>query len=416
MPLDPRIILSLSEINDQNRARNIQQQQADTNGFEAQVRAAELQQRMQELRDAAMRKNQPAAYDPKKADEELTYQTHLGDTIHGQLVAAQKDPTVWPVARQTIARLAGPQAIADLPEDWNQAAPIVDTHIKSWAGQKAEIQGKTEMIEVPDPSDPTKTIRQVVQLTPGATFPGTPQKATKATDEGDLTKSSLDVQGAAALKAGDMDAYKRLLKVKKEMGQADDKAPAATGTNDALVASIFANPSLYATLPPTTKKALIPALDKMGFDFAAAGAGKPATQDQSNAAGYARRMEDAEDTIKAVQKDIAGMGLLSFTAQSNLPPKGQSSSFQQYDQSARNFINAVLRRESGAAISQSEFDNARRQYLPQPGDKPETLELKRKNRETTLGNLIAAGGPAYKPREKAKAAPKTVGRFTVEVE
>ena len=42
---------------------------------------------------------------------------------------------------------------------------------------------------------------------------------------GDLEKSSPVVQGAAALRSGDMEEYARLLKAQKEFGQADDRPP-----------------------------------------------------------------------------------------------------------------------------------------------------------------------------------------------
>ena len=49
---------------------------------------------------------------------------------------------------------------------------------------------------------------------------------------------------------------------------------------------------------------------------------------------------------------------------------------QQIEQAQRNFINAVLRRESGAVISPEEFDNARKRVLPQPGDEPASIAQK----------------------------------------
>lgn len=59
---------------------------------------------------------------------------------------------------------------------------------------------------------------------------------------------------------------------------------------------------------------------------------------------------------------------------------------QQVEQAQRDFVNAVLRRESGAAISAPEFDNASKQYFPQPGDSPQVIAQKKRNREqaTTL--------------------------------
>ncbi len=409
MALDPRLILaqrllpSVAEQDDERQKRLIQQQ-------EVQLRAQDIQQRGEEMRQNAMdraaarlQKTQPS-FDPKKESEYVDYQTKMGDTITAHFQQALDHPETWPAVRTNIARLVGPQALANLPQDWNDdTANFVSQQVQAWPTHKAAVQKASRHL-VTTTNAAGDTVQRFVDDTSDEEYP-VPTKPTAATSAQGFTLAPggrrYDAQGNVIATAPE--------RPEKATGS-------SSGSNDALVASVLANPSLYAGLPPTTKKNLIPALDKMGFDFAAAGAGKPATQDQSNAAGYARRMEDAEDTIKNVQGDISKMNVLSFAAQSHLPPAGQGAVFQQYDQSARNFINAVLRRESGAAISQSEFDNARRQYLPQPGDKPETLELKRKNRETTLGNLIAAGGPAYKPREKAKSAPKTVGRFTVEVE
>jgi hypothetical protein len=51
-----------------------------------------------------------------------------------------------------------------------------------------------------------------------------------------------------------------------------------------------------------------------------------------------------------------------------LANKSMSDNSQKAEQAQRDFVNAVLRRESGAAISESEFDNARRQYFPESGD------------------------------------------------
>lgn len=65
---------------------------------------------------------------------------------------------------------------------------------------------------------------------------------------------------------------------------------------------------------------------------------------------------------------------------------------QMYDQAKRDFVNAVLRRESGAVISPEEFRNAEQQYFPQPGDGPEVIAQKRVNRETTIRGLEISSG------------------------
>lgn len=75
------------------------------------------------------------------------------------------------------------------------------------------------------------------------------------------------------------------------------------------------------------------------------------------------------------------------------PIGGPSAAQQQVEQAERDFINATLRRESGAVISESEFDNARRQYFPQPGDGPEVIMQKKRNREIVVNSMATEAGP-----------------------
>jgi hypothetical protein len=79
-----------------------------------------------------------------------------------------------------------------------------------------------------------------------------------------------------------------------------------------------------------------------------------------------------------------------------------SEAKQKLDQAQRDFINAVLRRESGASISPAEFENAKQQYFPQPGEPANVVEQKRKARETVLNGFRREAGPTYKPPEGDK--------------
>lgn len=62
---------------------------------------------------------------------------------------------------------------------------------------------------------------------------------------------------------------------------------------------------------------------------------------------------------------------------------------QQVQQAQRDFVNAVLRKESGAAISQGEFDSAAKQYFPQRGDSPQVIAQKAANRQAEIQGLLA---------------------------
>lgn len=68
---------------------------------------------------------------------------------------------------------------------------------------------------------------------------------------------------------------------------------------------------------------------------------------------------------------------------------GPSGPQQQVEQAQRDFINAVLRRESGAVIADTEFANARKQYFPQPGDSAAVIEQKKRNRDLAVQGILA---------------------------
>jgi len=110
--------------------------------------------------------------------------------------------------------------------------------------------------------------------------------------------------------------------------------------------------------------------------------------------GFYNRGVDAEKALM----DTAGMGTdLWEKLKSNVPLFGNAlvdPKYQRYDQARRNFVNAVLRRESGAVISDAEFENANIQYFPQFGDTEETLSQKQRNRQITMEGIRMGAGPS----------------------
>ncbi len=133
--------------------------------------------------------------------------------------------------------------------------------------------------------------------------------------------------------------------------------------------------------------------------FAYPGA-KPQTEAQSKDSGYANRLFRSEQILR----DPSSIDAATSLTQKGLdavPLAGNymtSPAFQKFDQAKRDFVNAVLRRESGAAISQSEFDNANKQYFPQPGDSKERIAEKQRNRQDTIAGIAGGGGPNYRPQ------------------
>lgn len=122
---------------------------------------------------------------------------------------------------------------------------------------------------------------------------------------------------------------------------------------------------------------------------------KPPTADESRNAGFAMRMREATDVFNSIESQITKMSAAEYAAYRALPNwLGKPSVVQQQEQAERNFINAVLRRESGAVISPEEFNNAELQYFPQPGDSAAVLKQKKQNRETALNGISLSAGNA----------------------
>lgn len=131
------------------------------------------------------------------------------------------------------------------------------------------------------------------------------------------------------------------------------------------------------------------------------------TESQSKDAVYTSRMINAEKILND-PKTVEAATSLKQQAMSKVPVAGNymvSKEFQNYDQAQRDFINAVLRRESGAVISDAEFENARKQYFPQPGDSKERIEQKRQNRIESIRGIGAGAGPSYRPPATIQSQP-----------
>jgi hypothetical protein len=129
----------------------------------------------------------------------------------------------------------------------------------------------------------------------------------------------------------------------------------------------------------------------------------PFNVSQASAAGFADRMVQsdailADPAISSAQIDQGQQW------KNGVPVIGNfltSTEFKQADQAKRDFINAIMRRESGAVISDSEFANANKQYLPVPGDPPELLQQKAANRRNVIHGIARAAGPSYEMPDTA---------------
>jgi hypothetical protein len=148
--------------------------------------------------------------------------------------------------------------------------------------------------------------------------------------------------------------------------------------------------------------------------------GKPLTETQSNAVAFGARAIEANriatelenqgvTNIGATRTVIGGtvgtaplvgerleQGVIS--AFNVLPgfAGGPSPQQQQNEQARRNFVSAVLRKESGAAISPKEYAEEERKYFPQLGDSKEVIKQKQAARKLAIQALEAQAGSSGK--------------------
>lgn len=120
---------------------------------------------------------------------------------------------------------------------------------------------------------------------------------------------------------------------------------------------------------------------------------------QVKAGGFADRMKAAHDQIVNLRgagysPETFGTGLKDGIA-GETPFVGnwiKSEEGQQFKRAKMDFITAVLRKESGAAIGQDEYEREEDKYFPQWGDDPATIEAKRIARERAIATMEQASG------------------------
>jgi hypothetical protein len=132
-----------------------------------------------------------------------------------------------------------------------------------------------------------------------------------------------------------------------------------------------------------------------GIEFVqGAGAVTPFREQESKDIVYAARAEGALAALDPVADQLANLGprLLEYV------PLGQGRQFQDpMFQIANNagleFLAAILRKDTGAAITAQEIEIYGQTYLPQPGDSPEALAQKKEARSRALRALQAPMRP-----------------------
>ena len=140
-------------------------------------------------------------------------------------------------------------------------------------------------------------------------------------------------------------------------------------------------------------------------------ADKPLTESQGAAVMFGQRAAQADSILRNLESKGEGQpGTIKRVAQAMTPGLGmgldesvgtltnftQSKIQQSAEQAQNNFLTAILRKESGASISPSEFATARKMYFAQPGDSAAILEQKQQTRADAISGMKAQAGQGAK--------------------
>jgi hypothetical protein len=112
------------------------------------------------------------------------------------------------------------------------------------------------------------------------------------------------------------------------------------------------------------------------------------------ALSYANRMKEAHESLLLYWLEDAFIwrNTLWQLYQDNAPKRLQSTNTRDLDTYKQSFITGILRKESGAAITDTEFSRYDTQFFPQPWDVKATLDKKQKLREEAVAEMYRIAG------------------------
>ncbi|WP_137921693.1 hypothetical protein [Hydrogenophaga sp. 2FB] len=280
------------------------------------------------------------------------------------------------------------------------------------------------------------TVRGKKEFTPFAAVGTTGTALNQVTGEQDVANAGLralfgnktaaeieaDKARAGASRASAASSYASAAKTRQDMDQGlrTGDLQVVTGQDGAITVvnkrTLSAQPVLDAQGRPVIKGA-------------AGGGGKALTEGQAKANIFGGRMLESNKILTELEREgvqrpgsikaiaegtgrVLGLGTDSMGGTlSDIAGSAtnwtQSPKQQKVDQARRDFINAVLRRESGATIQPMEFTNAEKQYFPQPGDDDLVIAQKRQNRELATRLMLqeVPETQRYRPRPGAHTQP-----------
>ncbi|WP_179308469.1 DNA transfer protein [Escherichia coli] len=123
-----------------------------------------------------------------------------------------------------------------------------------------------------------------------------------------------------------------------------------------------------------------------------------ANEGSKKAAGFALRLKDSMDSMNQLSKSIdpKRVALINRSlGDGTIANLSLSPAEQQYMVNARDALYAILRPETGAAITLPEMQEYSKMYLPQPGDSKAATETKMRKMQGQYNSLRGQSGSVY---------------------
>ena len=121
------------------------------------------------------------------------------------------------------------------------------------------------------------------------------------------------------------------------------------------------------------------------------------TESEANSAQFGERAIAAHDIMRSLEDSgYNRASQMEDWKDALLPGVLTPDELKKQQQSELDFLTAVLRKESGASILESEFEIGEKVYFPRPGDTTELLANKAQSRENAIRGLLRGAGTGAK--------------------
>jgi hypothetical protein len=190
------------------------------------------------------------------------------------------------------------------------------------------------------------------------------------------------------------ESKRRRMVFEKALGSSIPEEYSATDLNDPVVLQSIRDKKMQELAP---KGGVVSGVRGGGVGQAKEEKRKDPTEAERLSLGFAKRTESSNKMLNNLEdKFLNKEGGFSPSSQfAYAPERFKSSERKNYETAQKDFVGAVLRKESGASISDEEFTREAEKFFPLPGDTQENIQFKQLLRKQAINNLKTSANIRY---------------------